>query len=58
MSEANHEARELFATITLEMLNEKTQMLNDFIFSDEAHFMLKSHTNTQRAVETSITLII
>lgn len=46
MNEADHEARVLFAEDVLELLNEDPQMLNNIIFSDEAHFSLHSHTNT------------
>lgn len=46
MNEADHEARVLFATDILEMLDEDPQMLNNIIFTDEAHFSLNGHTNT------------
>ena len=38
--------RVLFAMDILEMLDEDPQMLNNIIFSDEAHFSLHGHTNT------------
>ena len=46
MNEADHEARVLFATNVLEMLSEDPQMLNNIIFSDEAHFSLNGHANS------------
>ena len=46
MNEADYEARVLFATDVLEMLDEDPQMLNNIIFSDEAHFSLSGNTNT------------
>lgn len=46
MNEADHEARVLFATDILEMLEEDPQMLHNIIFSDEAHFSLNGCTNT------------
>ena len=46
LNEADHEMRVLFAMDILEMLDEDPQMLNNIIFSDEAHFSLHGHTNT------------